>query len=327
MTQVLGWGLVAAVFATVVGMPTVRAADGARFALVIQGASGEEQYAKQHRAWTTELVSILRDRFRYPAANVVTLAEQPAADETRSTADNVRAAVARLGKVMTAADQLVVVFIGHGTGDGADAKFNLIGPDLGVADWNGLLKSIPGRLAVVDTTSGSFPYLAGLAAPERVVVTATNSASQRFHTTFPDAFLKALTSGEADLDKNGRLSMLEAFTHASRLVKQYYEQKGTMATETAVIDDNGDGKGRVAATDGTDGSVAALTYLDPPPVITTSDPELQKLLTRQQALTEQIDDLRRRRATLAEAEFSQQLEALLLDLAEVSSQVRRRQAN
>lgn len=44
------------------------------------------------------------------------------------TADNVRAAVARLTKTMTAADQLVVVFIGNGTGDAADAKFNPIGP-------------------------------------------------------------------------------------------------------------------------------------------------------------------------------------------------------
>ncbi len=166
--------------------------------------------------------------------------------------------------------------------------------------------------------------MAGLAGPDRVIITATNSPSQQFHTTFPDAFLQSLTAPEADLDKNGRLSLFEAFTHASRLVKQYYDQKGTMATETAVIDDNGDGKGRLAAADGTDGSVAALTYLDPPPVIATSDPELQKLLTRQQALTEQVDELRRRRATMPEAEFTKQLETLLIDLAAVSRDVRLR---
>lgn len=326
MRKRLKWSGAAAVAAFVAITPApLHAAEGARFALVIQGASGEEQYAKQHRAWTTELAAVLRDRFRYPTANVVVLAEQPGADELRSTAENVRAAVARLTKAMTAADQLVVVFIGHGTADATDAKFNLIGPDLGVAEWKELLRPIPGRVAVVDTTSGSFPFLSGLSAPGRVVITATSSASQRFHTTFPDAFLKALTAGEADLDKNGRLSLMEAFTHASRLVKQHYEQNGTMATETAVIDDNGDGKGKLSGADGADGTVAALTYLDPPPVIATSDPELQKLLTRQQALTDQIDDLRRRRATMPEAEFSKQLEALLLDLAEVSSQVRRRQ--
>ena len=325
------WSSVGLVVAALAGLAPaavdVAAAEEARFALIVQGASGEEQYAVLHRKWATDLATLLRERFRYPASNVIVLAEQPAASEMRSTAENVRAAVARLAKAMTAADQLVVVFIGHGTGDGADAKFNLIGPDLTVADWNGLLKPIPGRLAVVDTTSASFPFMAGLAAEGRVIVTATSSYSQRFHTTFPDAFLTSLTAPEADLDKNGRLSIFEAFTHASRLVKQHYEQKGTMATEVAVIDDNGDGKGRVAAAEGTDGTLASLTYLDPPPVIAASDPELQKLMLRQQALTEQVDDLRRRRASMSEAEFTRQLEALLLDLAEVSRDVRRRSGN
>jgi hypothetical protein len=307
-------------------LPAVAAAQGGRFALVVQGVSGDETYAKQHRDWTDGLVAVLRDRFRYPSANVVVLSEA-AEGPLRSTAENVRAAVTRLATTMTASDQLVMVLIGHGTADAADAKFNLVGPDLGVAEWKTLVSRLPGRLAVVDTTSGSFPFLAGLAAPGRVVVTATNSASQRFHTTFPDAFLKSLTAAEADADKNGRLSILEAFNHASRAVKQHYEQNGTMATETAVLDDDGDGKGRLATAEGPDGAVAALTYLDPPAVIATSDPELQKLLVRQQALTDQIDDLRRRRATLAEADFNKQLEALIVELAEVSSQARRRQAN
>lgn len=304
-----------------------RAAEGNRFALIIQGASGEEQYAKLHRTWTSDLATALRDRFRYPAANLTVLAEQPLAGETRSTAENVRAAVAALGQRMTAGDQLVVFFVGHGSGDAADAKFNLIGPDLSVAEWKALLQPLPGRVVLVDTTSASFPFLSGLAGPDRIVITATSSYSQRFHTQFPDAFLKALASADTDLDKNNRLSFLELFTQASRLVKQYYEQKGIMATEVATFDDDGDGKGRIAGAEGTDGRVAGLTYIDPPAAITTSDPELQKLLARQQGLQEQIDDLRRRQASLPPAEFTERLEALILELAEVSRDVRRRQGN
>jgi hypothetical protein len=302
------------------------AAQGARYALIIQGASGEEQYAKLHRQWTNDLTSVLRDKFRYGAANVIVLAEQPVDGETRSTAENVRTAAARLAKTLTAADQLVVFFIGHGSSEGPDAKFNLIGPDLAVADWKALLDPLPGKVIVVDTTSASFPFLGGLAAKERIVITATNSASQRFHTVFPDAFLKSLASTDTDLDKNNRLSFLEVFTQASRLVKQHYEQKGTMATEVAVFDDDGDGKGRIAGADGSDGRLAGLTYIDSPPVIATTDPELQKLLARQQALTDQVDDLRRRQGSIPEADFTRQLEALILDLAEVSREVRKRTA-
>ena len=89
---------------------------------------------------------------------------------------------------------------------------------VGVAEWATALKPIAGRVIVIDTTSSSFPYLAGLAAQGRVVVTATNSAAQRFATVFPEGFIKALQSPEADLDKNGRVSVLEAFNFASRFV-------------------------------------------------------------------------------------------------------------
>lgn len=299
-------------------------AQGGRFAVVIQGASGEPQYAKLHRSWVDGLTTALRDSFNYEPAQVIVLAETPGAGETRSTAENVRATMTRLSGSLTPTDQLVVIFIGHGTGQGAEAKFNLIGPDLSVADWSALLKPVQAKLAVVDTTSASYPYLQGLAAPGRVIVSATNSVAQRFHTVFPDAFVRALTAPDADQDKNGRISLLEAFLHASRLVKEHYEQKPAMATETPVIDDTGEGKGRLATAETPSTSIAALLYLDAPRVATSADPETQKLLTRQQALTDQVDELRRQRASMPAAEFDRQLEALLIELAEVSGEVRRR---
>lgn len=317
--------LPAAVVLTSLGVvPHAAHAQSARYAVLIQGASGEEQYAKQHRAWLNSLAGVLRDRFKYDASRLLVFAEQPLAGEERATAAAIRAALTTLASTVAPADQVVIVFIGHGGGQGADAKFNLIGPDLSVAEWAALLKPIRGRVALVDTTSASFPYLAGLSAEGRVVITATSSFAQRFHTTFPEGFIQAFTSEGADADKNGRISLLEAFEHASRVVKQVYEQKGTMATEVAALDDNGDGKGRDAATAGPDGAVAALTYLDTPVMETSKDPETQKLLTQQQALTEQVDDLRRRQTTMPAAEYEREFERLMGELAVVSREVRRR---
>lgn len=312
--------------AIVWALPTpARAADGARFALLVQGASGEEQYAVLHRRWLDSLASVLTERFKYDAAHLIVLSEQPKGTEQKSTAENVRTTMARLAKTMTAADQLVIIFIGHGGGEGPDAKFNLVGPDLTVQDWNALLKPVPGRLAIVDTTSSSFPYLAGLAAKDRVVITATSTYSQRFHTQFPDGFVQALTSPDADLDKNGRISLQEAFIFASRSVKQYYEQKGTMATESAVLDDTGAGTGKDAtALASADVGLAGLTYLEGVAVPTSTDPETQRLLARQQALTEQLDELRRRKASMAADQYDKQFEALMLELASVSRDVRQK---
>lgn len=309
------------------GVAHPRAADGARFALVIQGASGEEQYATLHRKWTNALVSLLRDKFKYDSSHLVVLTEQPAGSEQKATAEVVRSSMAKLAAALTPADQLIVVFIGHGGGDPADAKFNLIGPDLGTADWVSLLKPIKGRVAVVDTTSASFPYLSALAAPGRVVITATSSPAQRYHTMFPEGFVEAFSSDAADADKNGRISLLEAFSYASKSVKQYYEQKGTMATESGLIDDIGDGKGRDGAAPAPVGSLAALTYFEGVPVVTSSDPEMQRLLTRRQSLTEEVDELRRRQSTLPAADYQREFERLMIDLATVSRDIARKSGN
>ena len=309
------------------GARVAAAQTGARYALVIQGAAGDEEYGALHRGWLNGLVAVLRDRFKYDAAHLIVLADQAQPGEARSTAENVRAALVKLASAITPADQLVVILIGHGGGDGADAKFNLVGADLNVAQWKELLDPIKGRLAIVDTTSASFPYLAGLAAPGRVVITATSSYSQKFHTRFPDYFIQALTTDTADLDKDGRISLLEAFTFASRSVKLYYDNKGTMATETAVLDDDGDGKGRDATATGPDGAIAAVTYLEGPVVATSSNPEIQRLLARQRELTEQIDDLRRRRGFMTPQDFDAQFEKLALELADVSAEVRKRTGN
>jgi hypothetical protein len=299
-------------------------APGGRYAVVIQGASGEEQYAAMHRGWLDSLVQLLREQFRFDAAHLSVLAEQAQAGEQRSTAENVRALFARLAKEVKPADLVFVVLIGHGGGQGADAKFNLIGPDLTIAEWNELLKPLAGRIALVDTTSSSFAFLAGLAAPNRIVMTATNSHAQRYHTIFPDAFIKALTAEAADVDKNARISLLEAFTYASRLVAQHYEQDGRLPTERAMFDDTGDGKGRDAVTEGPDGTVAGLTYLDLPEAATSADPAVQQLLTRQQQLVAEVDDLRRRRPSMPPAEFDREFEKLIVELSLVSRDIRRK---
>src|SRR5690349_7877275 len=209
---------------TSIAVPSAAFAQGNRYVVIVQGASGDPEYAKTHRAWVDALSAVLRDRFKVESSKLVVLTETPKNDqEQRGTAESVRAVLSRLAKETKEQDLVFIMLIGHGTGDAAAAKFNLIGPDLTSEEWSALLKPIPARIAFVDSTSSSFPFLAALAGPNRVVITATNSYSQRYHTVFPDAFIQALMASEADADKNGRISLLEAFTHASRLVSLHYE--------------------------------------------------------------------------------------------------------
>jgi hypothetical protein len=259
-----------------------------------------------------------------PADSVTTLSDtdQPAQS---ATADNVRATLAALRTKMTRDDILVIVLIGHGTFDGVDAKFNLVGRDLESAEWGALLKTIPGRLVVVNTTAGSFPFIERLAAPRRIVISATDSVAQRFDTVFPQYFIKAFEDESADLDKNGRISIWEAFASASGGVRRHYQQRGQLSTERALIDDNGDGVGRGVADDGADGSAASRTYLDEAhPGAAPTDEELLKLLQRRSLLEAEAEELKIRRAFLSADDYAKEFERIMIDLAKVSSEIRKR---
>lgn len=309
-----------------VAWPAEARAQGERYAVLVQGATGgEEPSATQHPKWLKALAGILREKFGFDAAHVTVLAEHPGTGEQLSNAENVKAAFGRLAGQAKDGDLVFVMLIGHGGGTGADAKFNLVGPDLTVIEWSAMLSPIKARLAFVDTTGGSFPFLKGIAAPGRVVITATSLAAQQYDTVFPDAFIQALTAPVADADKNGRVSLLEAFVYATSLVQQHYEQRFLASTEGAVFNDTGDGVAADKAVPGAAaGTVAGLTYLDVVAAPKSSDPEVQQLLLRQQALTSQVDDLRRRRPQMTPEAYDQAFEKLIVDLAIVSRDVRRR---
>src|SRR5262249_52988588 len=159
---------------------------GERYALVVTGASGGPQYAKQYDAWRTSFVNLLRDSWNYPDDHVVVLAENEGDGVAQSTRENVRRVLADLRTQATKDDVLLVLLIGDGASANSDeAKFNLVGPDLSAAEWADLLRPIAARLVFVDTASGSFPFLERLSARGRIVITANDSAAQQFETVFP----------------------------------------------------------------------------------------------------------------------------------------------
>lgn len=303
---------------------TANAAE--RYAVVITGASGGEAYAKKYDAWRTAFVDLLQKKFAYPTDHVLVLAEVERDGAKKSTRENVRDALADVRRRMTRDDQLLVLLIGHGTpvdGPGDDAKFNLVGPDLTASEWAELIKPIPGRVVFVNTSSASVSFLRKLAGRGRVVLTATDSAAQQYETVFPDFFVKAFDDAGADADKNGRVSIWEAFTYASAGVQAWFEQKGQLPTERPLLDDTGAGIGREAQNPGTDGAVARITYIQPEaPVALPADAALATLVRRQADLQSQVEDLKARKDTMPADQYESELERVLIELARVAVQIR-----
>jgi hypothetical protein len=296
-----------------------------RFAVIVSGATGGQDYAAQYMAWRDSLKRLFVERFKMESSSVVVLAEGEDDPPTESTAENVRKAIAQLQTRMTRDDLLVIVLIGHGTFDGVDAKFNLVGRDLESAEWAGLLRPLPGTVVMVNTTAGSFPFIERLAGPRRIVIAATDSVAQRFDTVFPEYFVKAFDDESADLDKNQRISIWEAFASASAGVRRHYQQRGQLSTERALIDDNGDGVGRGVADDGEDGTASSRTYLEAaPPGAAPTDEDLLKLLQRKALLEAELEELRIRKSFLPAADYAKEFERIMVDYAKVSRDIRQR---
>lgn len=304
-----------ALFLTTVAS-SVSAAD--RFAVVISGASAGDAYARQYDAWRASIVASFRQQFHYPDDHCLVLSEG-GQGLARATRENVRRLFSDLRARLTKDDLLFVVLVGHGSVDEEDAKFNLVGPDLSAQDWAELLQPLPGRLIFIDTTGGSFPFVRRLAMPGRVVLTATESSAQQFETVFPGSFAKALEDPAADSDKNGRVSVWEAFSYASAAVRQSFQQRGQLPTERAVLDDSGAGVGRDAQNPGPGGALARAVYFAQEP----SELGDAALLQRRADLQRQLDELRLRKASAGDpAPYDSEIERVLVELARIGRQLR-----
>ncbi len=292
--------------------------------LVIAGAPGEAEFVPdfklQIEAWTS--LSLQAKARHVVIGGESTDAAAPAAGSDR---ERVQAALAAETKTGTA--ELWIVLVGHGTFDGKEAKLNLRGPDLSATDLAAWLKPFERPLAIIDTASSSAPFLAKLAAPRRVIVTATRSGHEHNYARFGKFLAAAVGDPQTDLDKDGQISLLESFLSASHRTAEFYKTEGRLATEHALLDDNGDGLGTPAdwfrgtratkrARDGAalDGLRAHQFHLVRSPMEQALSVEAR---ARRDQLEQKIAELRETKAKLAEAAYYKELERLMLELAAV----------
>jgi hypothetical protein len=208
------------------------AGDDAQKVIVVVGAPGNEEYRSHFETWAGQ----------WQAAAAAGEADccLIGVGETNAVPD-LQILETMLGKLDPVSGAAVwLVFIGHGTYGGEEPKFNLRGPDVGAAELSTWLASWRRPLAVVQCASASGPFLAALSGTNRVVITATQSGHEQNFARFGEFIASAIAEPSADLDKDGQTSLLEAFLVSAQRVAEFYEFEGRLATEHALLDDNGD---------------------------------------------------------------------------------------
>ena len=288
--------------------------DPNKYAVIINGPGGEAVYTKQFEEWTAQLSSLLSDRYGFDAKKITV---------PRATAEEVKGVFGTLKTQLDANNVLFVFLIGHGSFDGKESKFNLIGPDLSASEYNALLSALPTRRVVVfNMSSASGEFIKSLAAKGRIVVTATRNGQETNATRFTGFFISALQATDADTDQDGHTSVLEAFVYANRLTGDFYKRAGRLATEHALIDDNGDGVGHEKVEAG-EGLLARATYLDSLSVDeAAATAAAGRLLKERTRLEGEIEQLIARKGNLPETEYEATLERLFIELAKVNRSIK-----
>lgn len=199
--------------------------------IVVVGAGGEDDFTKEFTSWA----GLWQTNCAKAGARFIGIGLD--ADKGQDL-EKLKATVESERK--DGDSDLWLVLLGHGTFDGKQAKFNLRGPDLVDAQLAGWLAPFQRPLAIIDTSSSSGPFLPTLSKAGRVVITATRSGSELNYSRFGGLFSKAFSGTEADLDKDGQVSLLEAWLWASAGVAEFYKTEGRLSTEHSLLDDNGD---------------------------------------------------------------------------------------
>jgi hypothetical protein len=319
--------------ATAWAAETSTAPDTRQTVIVVIGAPGEapygEDFIKAADAWAEACKRANANYLeigRTSQTPVNAAATTHDATTTAGTIDRQRFQDA-LAAEAKGTSPLWIVLIGHGTYDGKEAKFNLRETDFSDSELAAWLKPLTRPIALIDCSSASAPFINRISGPNRVVITATRAGSEVSYSHFAVAMAGAIANPAADLDRDGQTSLLEAFLAASRSVADFYAGDGRLATEHALLDDNGDGLGTPAdwfqgtratrsARSGSavDGIRAHQWFLLPSRDELALNPETR---AKRNEIEQQIEALRQKKSSLPEKDYYAQLDALLVSLARV----------
>jgi hypothetical protein len=298
------------------------AADPRPAVIVVVGAEGTEEFGKQFRQWAARWEAAAKQASAaYTAIGVGPAPEKPDRELLKEKLT---------GLAQPSPEAVWLVFIGHGTFDGKTAKFNLRSDDFTPGELAAWLKPIERPLAIIDCSSSSGPFINELSGKGRVIVTAARSGSEFNFARLGDYMSSAIADPKADLDKDEQTSLLEAFLLATAGVKEFYANEGRLATEHALLDDNGDKlgtpadwfqglKAAKAAKDGAslDGLLASQFVL----VRSSREEKLPAAVrARRDELERELAALRQKKAKLPEDEYFSLLEPLLVELARLYEQ-------
>jgi hypothetical protein len=290
-------------------------ARAATYYVIVAGLGGEPDYEQRFTAAAKDLDRIFKASGG--TAHVFTLSASLA------TAAQLRQTMDAVAHDVKADDDFVLILIGHGSFDGVEYKFNLVGPDVTAGEIAAMCDRIHAqRQLVVNTTSASGGSVQALERPGRAIIAATKSGTEKNATVFARYWVEALEDPSADTDKSDSVSAIEAFTYAAKKTAAFYDSQKRLATEHAVFDDVGEGEPVREAANGQGLLMSSFTVLRlGSNQQAANDPAKRALLAKKEDLEQKIDTLKYQKAAMDPQDYKKQLTEALVELAQVQEEL------
>lgn len=290
-------------------------ARAASYYVIVAGLGGEPDYEQRFTAAAKDLDRVFKTA---DATTHVSTLFGP-----QATAAQLRQALDAVARDAKAEDEFALILIGHGSFDGIDYKFNLVGPDVTAGEIAAMCDRIAARRQlVVNTTSASGGSVQALERPGRAVIAATKSGTEKNATVFARYWVEALEDPSADTDKSDSVSAMEAFTYAAKKTAAFYDSQKRLATEHAVFNDVGGGEPVREAANGQGLLMTSFTVLRlGTSRQAASDPNKRALLAKKEELEAKIDALKYQKAAMDPQDYKKQLTGALVELAQVQEEL------
>jgi len=158
-----------------------------------------------------------------------------------SNAENLKKTIKNLAATVQSQDRFIFYYIGQANIVAGKLRLNLPGRDITheqLGEWINQIRA-SSMLLVLDCPGAGMAVKA-LTGQGRIVIGAS-TAEQHYSTRFSEYFVPSLLDSKSDTDGDGKVSLLEAFTFASKQLDDWYFSRLFLRTETPVLEDNADG--------------------------------------------------------------------------------------
>jgi hypothetical protein len=296
---------------------TAGTARAATFYVTVAGLGGEPDYEQRFTANAMDLDKVFKSA---TGAHVYTLTGK------QSTKAKLTESIEQVARDAKPEDDFVLTLIGHGSFDGVEYKFNLVGPDVSATELAALCdKVLAKRQLIVDTTSASGGAIPALERPGRAVIVATKSGTEKNATVFARYWVEALQDPLADTDKSDSISAMEAFAYADRKTAEFYTSQKRLATEHPEFEDTGKGDAvrSLAVATGREGALMATFTVVRIGAAQAAmkDPAKRDLMAEKEELEQKVDALKYQKAAMEPGEYKKELTAALVELAKVQEEL------